>query len=178
MVRPLTSFQAPDVVVDVAGEINLKVVAPVGPEGENGRTILNGTIPPQNSQGVDGDFYLNTTSWLLYGPKANDTWAAGVSLIGAAGEDGIDGINASMAARCSAGPVLPRAIKATTAISSLIDLPRSSTDRRTAASGREDNRLSALLEPTASTAARSSTGLERHRTQPVRPTTSISTHLA
>jgi hypothetical protein len=81
------------VVVDVAGEISLKVIAPVGPRGENGRTILNGTGPPQNSQGVDGDFYLNTASWLLHGPKANDAWPVGVSLIGAAGEDGTHGTN-------------------------------------------------------------------------------------
>jgi hypothetical protein len=81
------------VVVDVAGEISLKVIAPVGPRGENGRTILNGTGPPQNSQGVDGDFYLNTASWLLHGPKANDAWPVGVSLTGSAGEDGTHGTN-------------------------------------------------------------------------------------
>ena len=36
MVRPLTSFQAPDVIVDVSGEIDLKVVAPMGPPGPPG----------------------------------------------------------------------------------------------------------------------------------------------
>jgi hypothetical protein len=91
MVRPLTSFQAPDVVVDVAGEIDLKVVAPVGPRGPQGlpgSSVLYGFGPPQSTVGADGDFYINTDVFALYGPKAGGSWPAGISLIGPQGAPG------------------------------------------------------------------------------------------
>jgi hypothetical protein len=95
MVRPLTSFQAPDVVVDVAGEIDLKVVAPVGPrgpEGPPGTTLRYGDGPPNSTVGNDGDFYFDTDGSDLYGPKAAGSWpSTGVSLIGPAGPAGADG---------------------------------------------------------------------------------------
>jgi len=71
---------------------------PAGPAGENGadglagsdgRTILSGTGDP-TTEGVDGDFYINTTSWQIFGPKAT-TWPAGVDIVGADGADGVDG---------------------------------------------------------------------------------------
>lgn len=55
-----------------------------------GNTILNGTSNP-TTEGVDGDFFLNTTSSTLFGPKASGTWPSGVSLIGANGADGANG---------------------------------------------------------------------------------------
>jgi hypothetical protein len=68
---------------------------PAGPAGEDGtdglagsdgRTILSGSGAP-TTQGEDGDFYLDTATSTLYGPK-NVTWPAGVSLVGPAGADG------------------------------------------------------------------------------------------
>lgn len=56
---------------------------PAGEDGADGRTILSGTVDPTN-EGVDGDFYLNTATSTLFGPKAT-TWPAGVSLIGLTG---------------------------------------------------------------------------------------------
>jgi hypothetical protein len=53
-------------------------------------TILNGTINP-TTEGVDGDFYINTTANTLFGPKDSGTWPTGVSLIGPAGNDGDPG---------------------------------------------------------------------------------------
>jgi hypothetical protein len=95
MVRPLTSFQAPDVVVDVAGEIDLKVVAPVGPrgpEGPPGNTLLSGDGPPASSTGADGDYYIDKTAFAIYGPKVSGNWpASGVSFIGPTGETGPPG---------------------------------------------------------------------------------------
>lgn len=64
---------------------------PVGPQGPagtngtngtNGLTVLNGTSNPSNLLGVDGDFYINTTNWTIFGPKASGAWPAGVSLVG------------------------------------------------------------------------------------------------
>ncbi|AYL96423.1 hypothetical protein [Mucilaginibacter celer] len=52
-----------------------------GTNGANGKTILNGTVNPANSLGTDGDFYINTSSYYLFGPKAAGLWGTGISLI-------------------------------------------------------------------------------------------------
>jgi hypothetical protein len=52
-----------------------------GTNGSNGKTILNGTTNPANSLGTDGDFYINTASYYLFGPKTAGTWGSGISLI-------------------------------------------------------------------------------------------------
>jgi len=59
-----------------------------GADGSDGKTILNGTTDPGAGTGVDGDFYLNTTSSTLFGPKSGGAWGAGTSLIGATGATG------------------------------------------------------------------------------------------
>ena len=53
-----------------------------GTNGTNGLSVLNGTGAPAGSTGVDGDFYIDTAAWLIYGPKAAGVWGAGTSLIG------------------------------------------------------------------------------------------------
>jgi hypothetical protein len=63
-----------------------------GADGADGKTVLSGTSDP-TTEGVDGDFYINTTSNTIFGPKATGTWPAGVSLVGPAGADGADGSN-------------------------------------------------------------------------------------
>ena len=68
-----------------------------GSDGADGRTILNGSGAPGGGTGSDGDFYLDTASWNLYGPKTGGAWGSGVALQGAdgapgaAGADGADG---------------------------------------------------------------------------------------
>jgi len=55
-----------------------------GTNGTNGNTILFGTVTPSNtSTGVDGNFYINTSTYVLYGPKTSGVWGTGVSLMGA-----------------------------------------------------------------------------------------------
>jgi hypothetical protein len=61
-----------------------------GADGIDGRTILSGTVDP-TTEGENGDFYINTSSSTLFGPKATGTWPSGVLLIGADGADGADG---------------------------------------------------------------------------------------
>ena len=39
-----------------------------------GATIWSGTAPPPNSVGANGDYYLNTTNYCLYGPMAAGAW--------------------------------------------------------------------------------------------------------
>ena len=61
-----------------------------GAPGADGKTLRNGTVDP-TSEGVDGDFYINTTSNEIFGPKTGGAWGTGTSLIGPAG--GIVGTN-------------------------------------------------------------------------------------
>ncbi|HEK20012.1 hypothetical protein [Mucilaginibacter sp.] len=63
-----------------------------GQPGANGRTILSGTTNPSNlNTGTNGDFYLNTATQMLFGPKANGDWGTGVSIAGEPGDQGPKG---------------------------------------------------------------------------------------
>jgi hypothetical protein len=53
-----------------------------GPQGGRGTGILNGTTAPNNTIGIVGDFYLNTTNMNLYGPKTESSWGNPVDLVG------------------------------------------------------------------------------------------------
>ncbi len=64
-----------------------------GADGADGKTILYGTAAP-TTEGVDGDFYIRTTTNMLYGPKASGVWPSGTSLVGPAGSTGAAGTNA------------------------------------------------------------------------------------
>jgi len=76
-------------------------------------TILNGKGVPLNTLGINGDFYIDTRSLLISGPKANGKWPSSRSLQGANGVNGIDGKNGTSAknvttASTVAGPVGPQ----------------------------------------------------------------------
>src|ERR1035437_1066223 len=65
---------------------------PTGAAGTNGNTIWNGTSAPSSGLGANGDFYLNTVSSCLYGPKASGAWPTPcTSLIGPQGAAGPQG---------------------------------------------------------------------------------------
>lgn len=53
-----------------------------GPQGGRGTGILNGTTVPDNSLGILGDFYINTTNMNLYGPKTEEGWGEPTDLVG------------------------------------------------------------------------------------------------
>jgi hypothetical protein len=83
---------------------------PQGAPGTNGNGILNGGIAPSNNQGVDGDFFVNTSTNTIYGPKANGVWPSGVSLVGPqgpAGATGVAGPQGPAGATGAAGPQGP-----------------------------------------------------------------------
>lgn len=63
-----------------------------GADGADGNTVLYGASDPGPGDGVDGNFYINTTSNTLFGPKAGGTWPGGTSLVGPQGPQGIQGI--------------------------------------------------------------------------------------
>ena len=56
----------------------------------DGNTILYGTAAP-TTEGVDGNFYIRTTTSFIYGPKAGGVWPAGASLVGANGKSLLTG---------------------------------------------------------------------------------------
>lgn len=80
---------------------------PAGPSGTNGKTLLHGTADPA-FQGVDGDFYINTSANTLFGPKANGTWPVGVSLVGPAGIAGPQGASGTSGPQGPVGPNGPQ----------------------------------------------------------------------
>jgi hypothetical protein len=47
--------------------------------------VINGTVNPVGGTGALGDFYLNTATNTLFGPKTSGGWGTGVSLVGPAG---------------------------------------------------------------------------------------------
>jgi len=53
-----------------------------GPQGGRGTGILNGTTAPNNTIGIIGDFFLNTTNMNLYGPKTDSGWGSPTDLVG------------------------------------------------------------------------------------------------
>ncbi|MGB1040276.1 MAG: tail fiber domain-containing protein, partial [Flavobacteriales bacterium] len=59
--------------------------------GPSGKTILNGTTIPTSSTGTIGDFYINTLTLELFGPKTSSGWGVGVSLKGPKGDTGAIG---------------------------------------------------------------------------------------
>ena len=58
-------------------------------------TVLNGKGAPSKSIGIDGDFYIDTRSLLISGPKTKGKWPAARSLQGANGANGVNGSNGS-----------------------------------------------------------------------------------
>jgi hypothetical protein len=56
-----------------------------GTNGADGQTTLSGAGAPGAGTGTDGDFYIDTTAWDIYGPKAGGAWGSGTSLVGPAG---------------------------------------------------------------------------------------------
>jgi hypothetical protein len=76
-------------------------------------TILNGNGAPLNTLGINGDFYIDTRSLMISGPKKNGKWPVARSLQGANGVNGIDGKNGTAAKNVTtasnvAGPAGPQ----------------------------------------------------------------------
>jgi len=63
-------------------------IGPAGPAGADGSVLYSGTDDPLSSTGQDGDYYLNTTSGELFGPKTAGEWTDSFMLKGEEGEAG------------------------------------------------------------------------------------------
>jgi hypothetical protein len=85
-------------VIDGAAPISPSMIVTVtqvastvaGPTGPAGTSLLYGSVAPSGSTGSDGDFYINTTTNYLYGPKASGAWPAGTPLTAGTGPAGGD----------------------------------------------------------------------------------------
>ena len=99
-----TSFSAPSSIAatkpKAAGRSSTAVI----------NTILNGKGAPSNTLGINGDFYIDTRSLLISGPKANGKWPAARSLQGANGIDGKNGTSTKNVTTTSTvpGPIGPQ----------------------------------------------------------------------
>lgn len=69
------------------------LIGPMGTEGTDGSTVINGIVDP-TTEGEDGDFYINTLTNTLFGPKGKVTpgvWPTpGTLLVGPTGASGKD----------------------------------------------------------------------------------------
>jgi len=59
-------------------------------KGEDGTTIYNGVGAP-TIVANEGDFYIDTNTWEIYGPYTGGSWGSGTSLVGPAGAPGAPG---------------------------------------------------------------------------------------
>jgi hypothetical protein len=65
-----------------------------GAPGTPGNTVMHGSGPPSSAMGRDGDWYIDTNTHTIYGPKASGIWpTTGTSLVGPQGPQGITGVN-------------------------------------------------------------------------------------
>jgi hypothetical protein len=68
-------------------------------------TFLADITNPLPSIGQNGDMYLNTTTYQLFGPKTNAGWGNGTSLIGPTGPQGPIGLTGPTGATGPQGPI-------------------------------------------------------------------------
>ena len=65
---------------------------PTGPKGVTGASVLSGNGAPSSTVGNNGDFYIDLTTYKIYGPKAGGVWpTTGTNMIGAKGVTGAAG---------------------------------------------------------------------------------------
>ena len=100
---PGTSLVGPQGIQGIQG-----IQGPVGPQGIQGiqgNTVLYGAADPVAATGIDGNFYINTTTHFMFGPKAAGAWPAGTSLVGPKGDQGIQGVQGPVGPVGPSGPI-------------------------------------------------------------------------
>jgi hypothetical protein len=74
-----------------------------GANGTDGKSVLSGTGAPTVGTGVDGEFYIDTSANLIYGPKFAGAWPIGVSIVGPIGATGAAGATGATGSQGPAG---------------------------------------------------------------------------
>lgn len=94
-----------------------------------GTSLLYGSGAPASGTGVDGNFYLDETAHMLYGPKASGAWPAGTSIIGPQGNPGpANSLNIGTVATGAAGSSASATITGTAPSQTLnLTIPRGDT---------------------------------------------------
>jgi len=63
-----------------------------GEDGLDGNSVLHGSgVPSDGGTGVDGDFYIRTGVWTIYGPKTAGAWGSPTNIVGPSGVTTIAG---------------------------------------------------------------------------------------
>ena len=73
----------------MAWEQLVPLTGDTGAAGAAGNTVRNGTGAPGAGLGVDGDYYIRTDDWTIYGPKTSGSWGSPTSLVGPPGANGV-----------------------------------------------------------------------------------------
>ena len=84
------------------------VAGPTGPTGLNGSTIYTGTTTPSVTLGSNGDYYFNSATATLLGPKSQNAWPpSGTAFTGPTGPAGPTGTTGSIGPTGNTGPTGP-----------------------------------------------------------------------
>jgi len=67
--------------VNIDEQVVTIVLGNSGPQGPRGNSILSGEGPPDYSLGFIGDFYVDTLTQEMYGPKNSTDWGNVVDLV-------------------------------------------------------------------------------------------------
>lgn len=103
-------------------------------ETPTGGNILRGPFPPEDDVGERGDFYLDTSTNTLYGPKTDSQWREATRIIaepGERGEDGLDGRHGAQGeagARGPQGPAGPKGEKGSAGAQGVPGIPGTKGD--------------------------------------------------
>jgi hypothetical protein len=69
-----------------------------------GTSVLNGVGAPSAETGSNGDFYINSSNYDIYGPKTFGSWGSATSLVGPTGATGSTGATGATGSTGPAGP--------------------------------------------------------------------------
>jgi hypothetical protein len=84
-----SGFYGPKTTAGWGSPFSLKgATGATGAAGADGSTIKSGNVAPSAAVGANGDYYLNTATYLFYGPKIGGTWPAPINLKGPKGDPG------------------------------------------------------------------------------------------
>ena len=79
-------------------------IGATGPQGPQGNLIWAGTGVPNNSVGQDGDWYINKSTYELFGPKSGGFWPITTLMLkGTTGAQGVPGVAGAAGATGPAG---------------------------------------------------------------------------
>ena len=58
------------------------IAGAAGERGPRGYSVLHGRVPPEATLGEENDFYIDTATAQLYGPKTGGVWGSPLTLAG------------------------------------------------------------------------------------------------